>query len=127
MKVLSDIDVSGKRVFVRADLDVPIGETKDERLTTNAELEKSTRLLGIKSTVDYLREHGARQIIIAGKIGRPKGKADPQLSTARIKDALERILEVGITFTDNVDRQPEGEVVLLENMHFWPEELAPSD
>ena len=131
MKVLSDIDVSGKRVFVRADLDVPLNDGKrlgdKERDNNHEGLETATRLAGLKPTIDYIRKHGAKQIIIAGKIGRPKGKADPQLSTLRIKDALEKILGVSISFAADIEHQPEGEVVLLENTHFWPEELEPSE
>lgn len=101
-------------------------------------LEKSTRLLGIKPTIDYLREHGAKQIIIAGKIGRPKGKVDPDLSTSRIKGALEKILGEEIGFVPSLDPRGRisgyqqdpaglGQIVLLENLHFWPEELEPSE
>lgn len=130
MKLLRDLDFAGKRVFVRADLDIPLAEgqlTNEERLAANADLEKSRRLLGIKPTIDYLRQHGASQIIIAGKIGRPKGKADPLFSTLRIKSTLEKILEVEIVFCDQVEAQPKGKVALLENTHFWPGELEPND
>ena len=131
VNLLPDIDVSGKRVFVRADLDVPLDHSRrvgnKEQDNNHESLETSTRLVGIKPTIDYLRGKGARQIIIAGKIGRPKGRRDPSLSTLRIKGALEKILDIEIAFCDDVDSQPLGDVVLLENMHFWPEELEPSE
>ena len=115
MKILKDLDVAGKRVFLRADLDVPMEETKDERLTTNAE--SATRLQNIKPTVDYLLEHGSSEIIIAGHVGRPgeskvesqKSKDgqdlpsfyDAKLSTKQLVVPLEKILGQKIGFLDN--------------------------
>ena len=98
MKILKDLDVTGKRVFLRADLDVPLESTNDERLTTNAE--SATRLQNIKPTVDYLLEHGATQIIIAGHIDRPE-KPDPKLSTKQLVELLEKILGQKIEFVQD--------------------------
>lgn len=139
MKVLTDIDVIGKRVFVRADLDVSVREmqvTNGERETTNAEVETSTRLLNLKPTVDWLLEQGARQIIIAGHIDRPKGK-DPNLSTKRLLPILEKILGKRIGFSSqftvdssqlesSMNREPitDNRIALLENLRFWPGETA---
>src|SRR3990167_10413316 len=96
MKVLSDIDVSQKRVFVRADLDVPIEKSqvkshksKVEELSEEAEM--ATRLTNLKPTVDYLVEHVASTIIIAGHIDRPQ-KPDPALSTKQLLPILEKII-----------------------------------
>ncbi len=157
MKFLRDLNFGGMRVFVRADLDVPI-----QQLTVHSsQLTDSTRLLSLKPTFDYIRSHGAKQIIIAGKIGRPKGKVDLALSTRHIKGALEKILGQKIEFwqdfggpvssfppasahsnpessADQLDNPPLRAVgspsttatpiiVLLENMHFWPEELEPNE
>ena len=159
VKTLSDIDVFGKRVFVRADLDVPLREaqgTNGERLTTNAELEISTRLTNLKPTVEYLLEHGASQIIIAGHIDRPlprlaNGKPiiDPALSTRQLVPTLEKILGRQIVFnsqlivhplrqrseasssqTENaMNREPttDNPLVLFENLRFWPGEEANDD
>ena len=104
MRLLSDIDVFGKRVFVRADLDVPLREAQvrnGERETTNAEVETSTRLVNLKPTVDYLLEHRAKQIIIAGHIDRPK-KHDPALSTKQLLPTLEKNLGQEITFLEEL-------------------------
>ena len=122
MRVLSDIDVSGKRVFVRADLDVPLREAQasnDERLTTNAEV--ATRLTNLKPTVDYLFENGAEKVIIAGHLDRPKW-FDPALSTKNLKSSLEKILSRSVIFAENFEKQVLENLVLLENLRFWPGE-----
>ena len=146
VRLLSEIDVSGRRVFVRADLDVPLREaqvTKGERLTTNAELEVFTRLTNLKPTVDYLLQHGASQIVIAGHIDRPlatcvmeDGKPenyDPAKSTKQLLETLQNILGRDIEFTQDVianemkqsrDRHANKKVFLLENLRFWPGEVA---
>ena len=137
MKILSGLDVFGKKVFVRADLDVPLREAQvvdGERLTTSAEVETSTRLVNLKPTVDWLLEHGASQIIIAGHIDRPK-KPDPALSTKQLIEPLQKILGRKINFVPQVSTQSTpgveqldtsgfGEVLLFENLRFWPGEEA---
>lgn len=133
MKLISDIDVAGKRVFLRADLDV--GETLNDerpdvagaltgRLTTNA------RLLNLEPTVKYLLEHGAARILIAGHIGRPSPAAtdgkqatyDPKLSTRNLLVPLKNILGQEIFFQSNFEQQNGGKIVLFENLRFWPGE-----
>ena len=169
MKVLSDIDVSGKRVFVRADLDVPSEQLTlrctqghlfepepqsrrpelAERVTIDpstslragsSQLAESIRLKSLKPTVDYLLQHEASRIIIAGHIGRPK-KPDPTLSTKLLIEPLEKILGQKITFESQPVSQLTGdtpgvsmaatlhtpgvskEITLLENLRFWPGEV----
>ena len=136
MKVLSDIDVSGKRVFVRADLDVNVANPKSE--IRNPKLNpQATRLTNLKPTVDYLLEHGASQIIIAGHIDRPE-KPDPELSTKQLLEPLEKILGQKISFKDVIlgsEATPESDsgqarmtgeskVVLFENLRFWEGEVV---
>lgn len=152
MKQLSDIDVSGKRVFVRADLDIPM--PSDERLTQNAEVEQETRLKNLKGTVDYLFTRGVGKVIIAGHIGRPapttstiaKGAQqnsqdeyslestiaralddrpqyyDESLSTAKIRGKLERILGRSVIFAENFGQSVNENLELFENLRFWPGE-----
>ena len=138
MRVLSDIDVSEKRVFVRADLDVPFEQStiNNQQLTIGAG--EATRLTNLKSTVDYLFEHQASKIIIAGHIDRPKGP-DPVLSTKQLLPTLEKILEREIFFvpdlfshsrpdreSDSHFRENDRGVILLENLRFWPGETENS-
>lgn len=132
MNLLKDLDVGGKRVFVRADLDVSIGTTNDERLTTNANSDGATRLTNLKPTIDYLVEKGAKQVIIAGHIDRPQGP-DPSKSTKQLLEVLEKILGREMAFSerltvDSLQSTKESgisgqlSVVLLENLRFWPGE-----
>ena len=114
MRLLSEIDVSGRRVFVRADLDVPTRETRNwgvERGNGSEDLEAATRLTNLKPTIDWLIRHGASQIIISGHIDRPsvacamEGKPpfyDQELSTKQLLEALQKILGRDIEFTQDV-------------------------
>lgn len=128
MKQILDIDVSEKKVFVRADLDVPLESVRDvhngeREVGQDLGLEAATRLQNLKPTVDYLLDHGARQVIIAGHIDSPKSP-DPALSTQRIRPALEKILSRSIIFTESFIGEIAENLVLLENLRFWPAEEA---
>src|SRR3990170_1546964 len=114
MKLLSDIDVSQKRVFVRADLDVPIKEFT----VKSSQYSGATRLTNLKNTIDYLYKQGASKIIIAGHIDRPQ-KPDPELSTKQLRFILEQILLRSVYFAQNLEKQVEGYLVLLENLRFF--------
>ncbi len=115
MKLLKDLDVKDKRVFLRADLDVPI---EPETIHNKLETETATRLGNLKSTVDYLIREGAKQIVIAGHIDRPQGP-DPTKSTKHLLGALSNILAKNITFKGDLYGGVSGQVVLLENLRFW--------
>lgn len=145
MKALLDINVSLKRVFLRADLDVPLREaqvTNGERLTTNAELGVFPRLTNLKPTVDWLLEHGVSQIIIAGHIDRPTfakatvGKPplfNEKLSTKQLLGPLKKILGQEVVFSsqleNSVNREPttDNRIILFENLRFWPGEVECSE
>ncbi len=120
MKQISDLAISGKRVLLRADLDVPISDTSSE--------ETSTRLTNLKPSIDYLFSENA-QIIICGHIDRPK-KPDPLLSTKQLLDPLQKILKRTVVFkADFEDKSvdiPElaSQITLFENLRFWPGEVA---
>ena len=121
MKLLSDIDVSGKRVFLRADLDVRILDVGDR-------ISETTRLLNLKPTIEYLLASGAGQIFIAGHVGRPKG-TDPALSTVLLEAPLEAILKRSVTFKRDLDfgdgtLASMAQIILLENLRFRPGEKA---
>ncbi len=107
MKLLSDIDVSGKRVFLRADLDVDVKNQAD-----------SVRLQNLQPTVKYLLKHEAARILIAGHIGRPT-EPDRNLSTKNLLESLKNILGQEIFFQENFQQQNGGKIVLFENLRFW--------
>ena len=125
MKSIRDINVSGKRVFVRADLDIPPG--------TEQTMEAATRLTNLKPTVDYLLENDAARVIIAGHIDRP-AKPDPDLSCAQLLGPLESILLRSIVSKPDLaggesalDKQElSDKVLLVENLRFWPGEVENS-
>lgn len=113
MKLLSDLEITGKRVFVRADMDVPLD--RDPR-------EFSVRLQSAQKTFLYVRQHQAK-LVIAGHIGRPEGE-DEKLSTKRLEEPLSQIAEEAVTFVKDLDNAGTSDVVLLENLRFYPEEIG---
>jgi phosphoglycerate kinase len=117
MPELSTIDVAGKRVFLRCDLNVPLkeGVIKDDG-----------RIKASLPTIQLLLEKGA-SVVIAAHLGRPKGEAKPELSLAPVAQRLGELLGKEIKFVGEVtgesvtavarDLQP-GEILLLENIRF---------
>lgn len=122
-KTVRDIDVRGKRVLVRVDFNVPLKE---------GAVADDTRILAALPTLNYLLEQGAA-LILCSHLGRPKGKAVPELKmdavATRLADLLERPVKklddcVGPAVEAAVQAMQPGEVVLLENTRFHPEEKA---
>jgi len=125
MKLITDPDfpITGKRVLLRADLNVPL-DKKSKTVTS------TFRISAVRETIHYLLKHGASVVIIS-HLGRPKGWREPNLSLRRIVPELERLLERPVRFCgDCVGPQAEqaakelkpGEVVLMENLRFHLEE-----
>ena len=121
---VTDLDVRGKRVFVRVDFNVP--------LTKEGTVADATRIEAALPTIRYLEEHGAR-IILASHLGRPKGKRAPELSLRPVADDLSKRLGKPVTFvpeiigpeaTATTAALKDGEVALLENVRFFSEEEA---
>jgi len=119
-----DIDVRGKRVLVRVDLNAPQDET--------GAITDDTRLRASLPTIQYLLDQGA-SIILMSHLGRPKGKVDPKYSLRPIAARLSELLNKPVVLApDCVGPEVEamaralqpGEVLLLENLRFHPEEEA---
>ncbi len=118
-KTIRDIDLAGKRVLVRADLNVPMegGVITDD-----------TRIRESLPTIQYLLEHGA-QVIVCSHLGRPKGP-DPELSLSPVAGRMANLLGQEVLFADDcVGPAAEAavaamgrHVLLLENLRFHPEE-----
>lgn len=113
---LEDIHVSGKKVLVRADLDVgdKIEPGDDAKLLTN------------KKTIDFLVEKKAK-IILIGHRGRPGGKVDEELSLDKVSERLSELIGKKVNFIydllgeeahDRVGRLESGEILMLENLRF---------
>ncbi len=120
-KTVKDIDVKGKKVLVRVDYNVPI---KDGKVADD------TRIRAAMPTLKYLLDHGAA-VILMSHLGRPKGGPDPKYSLRPVADYLSQLLGKPVKFADDCigpiaekaakDLKP-GEVLLLENTRFHPEE-----
>ena len=117
-KTIKDIDVKGKKVFVRVDYNVPFDENQN---ITNDE-----RMVRTLPTINYLLDHGAA-VILACHIGRPSEAREPQFSTKHLVDHLSEILKKNVKWAPDCvgpeaeaaakDLKP-GEVLLLENLRY---------
>ena len=121
MTLLDQLELRGKRVFIRVDFNVPL----EQGVVTDA-----TRIEAALPTIRCAIERGGR-VILASHLGRPKGKPDPAFSLAPVRAALETRLGQPVTLAvDCVGRAVEqqvaalrdGEVLLLENLRFHAEE-----
>jgi phosphoglycerate kinase len=115
---IQDLDLRGKRVFVRVDFNVPIkkGTISDD-----------TRIRASLPTIQHALEHGARSIVLASHLGRPKGKPNPEYTLKPIADRLSQLLGRPVAFetgglVDPTFKQPADGITLLENLRFRAEE-----
>ena len=122
-KTIDDLDVAGKRVLVRADLNVPMQD---------GQVSDTTRIDRTVPTLNELSSKGARVIVIS-HFGRPKGKIVPELSLAPVAKALSQSCGSPVCFaTDTVGdsagkiiaAMADGDIVMLENLRFHGEEEA---
>ena len=120
-KSVEDINVTGKKVLVRCDFNVPM---EDGRITDD------NRIVGALPTIKYLLAHNAR-VILCSHMGRPKGEFNPKYSLAPVAKRLSELLGKEVTLAADVvghDAQAkaaalkDGEVLLLENVRFHKEE-----
>ena len=111
MKSVKEAEVFGKRVVVRCDFDVPIKEGK---------IVDDTRINDSIPTLKYLLDKGAKLVLIS-KMGRPKFR-DPNLSFKLILPEVSEKLGREVVIKDSIEGGFSEEVVLLENIRFWPEE-----
>lgn len=118
-KTLDDMDLKGKRVLTRVDINVPV---------ENGKVTDATRIERIKPTVDAIVAAGGTPVLLA-HFGRPKGKVVPEMSLGLIKDSVSEVLQRAVLFTDKnygelLDTLAPGEVMLCENLRFNPGEEA---
>jgi phosphoglycerate kinase len=122
-----DLEVYGKRVLVRVDFNVPTEERNGDILITD-----DTRIRESLPTINYLREHGAKTILMA-HFGRPKGKPVEKYSLRPVGVALHNLIDHPVAFSHDcigpdaekiVSDMKEGDVTLLENVRFHAEEEA---
>ena len=117
---LDNYDFAGKKAIVRVDFNVPLDE--------NGNITDDTRIRGALPTLKKILEKGG-SLIIMSHMGKPKGKVNPKFSLAQIKDAVAKALGADVKFAPDCANAEEaaanlkpGEVLLLENLRFYPEE-----
>ena len=121
-KTVKDIDLKGKKVFVRCDFNVP--------MDGNGNITDNTRIVAALPTIKYLLEQNCK-LILASHLGRPKGEYKPEYSLAPVAKELSKLLGkevimandvVGEDATSKASNLKEGEILLLENVRFHKEE-----
>ncbi len=121
-KTVKDIDLKGKKVFVRCDFNVPMDE--NQNITDN------TRIVAALPTIKYLLEQNCK-IILASHLGRPKGEVKPEFSLKPVAKELSKQLGKEVIMANDVigedamtkaSNLKEGEIMLLENVRFHREE-----
>src|SRR6266567_6365941 len=118
---IKDLDLAGRRVFIRVDFNVPIKEGK---------VDDDTRIRASLPSIQYAIEHGGR-VILASHLGRPKGERVEKYSLRPVAEHLSLLLNRPVAFAEDcigeaakakVDALRDGEVLLLENLRFHAEE-----
>jgi phosphoglycerate kinase len=127
MKTIKDVDIAGKRVFFRVDFNVP--------LDANRQVVDDSRLTAVLPTLEYALEQNA-MVILSSHLGRPGGKVVPEMSMAPVAERLGRLLNTVVKMAPDcigpvvkslvADMKP-GDVMLLENLRFHPEEQKNDD
>jgi phosphoglycerate kinase len=122
-KTIRDVDVAGKRVLVRVDFNVPL---------ENGGVSDDTRMRAALSTIHYLMDHKAKTILCS-HLGRPTGKPNPAYSLGLVGVRLSQLLSrevrmapdcIGPVVQGMVNHMQPGDLLLLENLRFHPEEEA---
>ena len=121
---IEDLDLKGKRVFVRVDFNVPLDE--------NLNITDDRRIRSSLPTINYAIDEGAK-VILASHLGRPKGKVNPRDSLAPVAKRLRRLLNKEVIFSPDcvghqvkniIDKMQPGDVIVLENLRFHEGEEA---
>ena len=122
IKTIKDVDLKGKKVFVRVDFNVPFD--------SKGEISDDTRIVAALPTIQHLINEGAK-VVLTSHLGRPKSKEDKQFSLAPVAVALSQKLGKDVVFVDDCigekvkaacANMQAGDVVLLENSRFYSEE-----
>lgn len=122
-KTIRDVDLQGKRVLMRADFNVPLD--KEGNITDD------NRIQAALPTIKHILESGASGLVLMSHLGRPKGKKTPEFSLKAVAERLNQLLDNPVelasdTVGDEVKREVEGlqpgQVLLLENTRFYPQE-----
>lgn len=122
IQTIDQVELKGKRVFIRVDFNVPLDEKNN--------ITDDTRILLSLPTIRFVSEAGGRAIL-ASHLGRPRGKKDPKFTLAPVAERLSQLVGrkvalaadcIGEEVQKQIGGMKEGEVLLLENLRFHPEE-----
>jgi phosphoglycerate kinase len=128
MRSIDDLEVSGRRVLVRVDFNVPLGTGADGAPM----VADDTRIVAALQTIEELRERGARLVLVS-HLGRPEGHVDERLSMALVAARLNELTDAEVTLAPTVvgaearalaEKLRDGEVLLLENVRFEAGEVS---
>ena len=125
-KSIKDLgDIKGKRALVRVDINVPLDENKN--------VTDDTRIQAIVPTVTYLKERGAK-IILMAHLGRPKGEKNPEFTLEPVAKYMAKVFGEEIVFIPSVEeaapyveKLADGQIALLENIRYYKAEEAKDD
>lgn len=125
-KSIKDLgDIRGKRALVRVDVNVPLDENKN--------VTDDTRIQAIVPTVNFLKEKGAK-IILMAHLGRPKGEKNPEFTLAPVAKYMSKVFGEEIVFIPSVEeasayveKLQDGQIALLENIRYYKAEEAKDD
>lgn len=121
LNTVKDADLKGKRVLIRVDFNVPV---------KNGVVTDATRIKAALPTIKYILDNGA-SVVVMSHFGRPKGQKNPDFSMAPIRAEFEKLLGTPVKLTpdvigEEVEKEVKalkpGEVLLLENVRFYPQE-----
>ncbi len=124
IKFIDELEFEGKRVFIRADLNVPLNDA--------GQITDDTRIKAVLPTIRQVMRKGGR-LIVASHLGRPKGKRDDKMSLMPVAERLAELLERQVIMAPDVVSDgvkvvamqlKDGEILLLENLRFHPGETA---
>ncbi len=127
MKFIDEMNLKGKRVLCRFDFNVPLDNSQN--------ITDDTRIRAVLPTINYALDEGASVIMIS-HLGRPKGKPNPTYSLAPVAKRLSRFLGKDVQMLNDcmgnevkahIEKMIPGDLVLLENLRFYPEEEANDD
>ncbi len=119
---IEDLSVKGKRALVRVDFNVPIDE--------NGTITNDKRIVASLPTIEYLSKNGAK-VVLMSHLGRPKGQKKTEFSLRPVAENLKSRLDTSVSFVDDcigdsvktaVEAMKDGDVILLENLRFYPQE-----
>lgn len=122
VKTVSDVNLSGKRVLVRCDFNVPFD--------AEGKISDDTRIVGALPTIKHLVAQGAK-VILCSHLGRPKGEKNPKYTLAPVAVELANQLGQPVTFVEDcigekvkaaADAMEDGQIILLENVRYYPGE-----